>query len=147
MRHILLLFALVAASVSSLVGQEASLVFHPGDPIHILVKFKTPPTPFESANLTFVQLGQPNKAQEQLSRNIGGNQVQKISETEYEITAIVPDHIATGRYGLSYINVAIKGVSKSYTVETDFQPLTVTVVNPEHPEFPAIDSVTLTPHN
>ena len=145
MRNILLMFILTIVCTGTLMAQEASFVFHPGDPVHILVTFKTPPAPFEGGSFTFNLIGQPDKAQELLNGGFSGNQVHKISDTEYEISGTISEHMVSGRYNLTRINVAITGVGKQYSAGTDFKELTLTIVNPEHPEFPAIGDVKLEP--
>jgi hypothetical protein len=146
MRNVLPLLLLGALCLSTASAQEPSVVFHPGDTIHILIAFKKPPITIESASFNFIAVGQPDKAQELLNRSIGGNQLHKISDVEYEISGTIPDHIVSGRYSLNYIHVAAAGVSKPYAAGNDFKELTITTINPEHPEFPAIDDVKLAPH-
>jgi len=143
MRKLLLLFVVTLATACGVSAQEASVVFHPGDQIHILVIFKTPPTTIEGGSFTFGAVGQPDKAQELLNRGFNGNQVHKVSDTQYEITGTIPDHIVSGHYGLTNISFAIMAVGKQYSAGNDFKELTITVINPEHPEFPAIDDVKL----
>jgi hypothetical protein len=146
MKNIMLL-VLAVMCAGTLSAQEASVVFHPRDPIHILVTFKTPPTPFESAYFSFALLGQPDKGQELLNRGFAGDHVQKLGDTQYEISGTIPDHIVSGHFFLNVISVTIKGVGKQYSSGNDFKELTITIINPERPEFPAIEDIKLAPRN
>jgi RNA binding exosome subunit len=122
MRKCILLFVVALATACGVSAQEANVVFHPGDQIHILVTFKAAPASPEGGTFTFALEGQPDKAQELLNRGLYGNQIHKVSETQYEITGTIPEHVVSGHYG---------------------NELTITVINPEHPDFPAINDVKL----
>jgi len=117
------------------------VVFHPGETVHILVTFKTPPASIGSAVCAFGIVGQPDKKQEQLAQNIQVNQVKKVNDTQFEVSGTISEHIASGTFRLNWINIGINGVAKMYTEGTDFKELTISILNPEHPEFPAIDAV------
>jgi hypothetical protein len=147
MKNILLLLAFVVASAGTACAQEASVVFHPGESIHILVTLKTPTIPFDNTAFYFGLVGQPDKLQAQLGRGFQGNEYKKISDTQFEISGKIPDHTATGNFTLNWISVNINGVGKVYDAGSDFKSVTVTVINSEHPDFPAIDDVKLVPHS
>ncbi len=146
MKNIAMVFLLVMACAATGSAQDATVVFHPGDSVHILVAFKTPST-FDGAVFSFGLIGQPDKKQEGLGLGFQGNQFKKISDTQVEITGTVPEHSASGTYRLNWINITIKAVGKQYNEGSDFKELTITVLNPEHPEFPVIDDVRLAPRN
>jgi hypothetical protein len=146
MRNIVMLLLIVICAVTT-PAQEASVVFHPGELIHILVSFKTPPATIDGGVFSFGLVSQPDRAQEPLIHDFQGNQVKKINDTQFEISGSVPDHIVSGTFRLNWINIVVKGVGKQYSVKTDFKELTVTILNPEHPEFPVIDDVKLAPRN
>jgi hypothetical protein len=144
MRNIMMSLILIVSCTVALSAQEASIVFHPRDPIHILVEFKTPPPPLQCASYYFSLMGQPGKSQQSLDQGFGGGQVRKISDTEFEISGTIPEHIASGNFRLSRINVAINDVGKQYS-QDDFKELTIAILNPERPEFPVIGDVKLVP--
>jgi len=143
MKTIVMSILLIVVSAVSASAQEAAVVFHPGETIHILVSFKTPPISIASAVCAFGIVGQPDKKQEQLAQNFPINQVKKVTDTQFEVSGTIPEHIASGTFRLSWINIGINGVGKSYAEGTDFKELTIHILNPEHPEFPAIDDVKL----
>jgi len=147
MKNITVLLVFIVMCAVTAFAQEASVVFHPGESVHILVTFKTPPGTFESAAFAFGLVGKPEKAQEQLGQGFQGNQIKKVSDTQFEISGTIPDHTASGNFRLNWININIKGVGKQYNEGNDFKELTITIINSEHPEFPAIDDVKLAPHN
>src|ERR1700722_908609 len=126
MRKCILLLVLALTTACGVSAQEAKVVFHPGDQIHILVTFKAAPASLEGGTFTFALEGQPDKAQELLNRGLYGNQIHKVSETQYEITGTIPEHVVSGHYGLAAIGVGIMGVGKQYSAKTDFSELTIT---------------------
>ncbi len=147
MKNIVMLLVLVVLGAGTVAAQEVGVVFHPGETVHILVTFKTPPNPVEAATFGFGLVGQPEKAQEPLGQGFQGSQFKKISDAQFEISGTIPDHTASGNFKLNWINIGIKGVGKQYNEGADFKGLTIRIINPEHPEFPAIDDVKLTPRN
>jgi hypothetical protein len=138
-----LLLSIVAVGVCQ--AQEASVVFHPGDKVHVLVNFKAPPPTLENVNVVFQLLGVVDKDQALLTTVFQGGDVKKITETQFEVTGLVAQNVASGHYRLNYIGVVSKGVGKQYNEGADFNEVVVTVVNPEHPDFPAIANVHVAP--
>jgi hypothetical protein len=137
-----LLLAMLLLSCGSALSQQAMVVFHPGETVHIIVSFeKAPVGLINNGTFVFALAEQPEHGQEALDRTIQGNQVEKISETRYEISGRIPDHAASGAFRLNWISIVIGGVGKQYTVGDDFKPISVNVVNPERPEFPVISDV------
>jgi hypothetical protein len=147
MKKIVLMFLLVVAGTAACSAQETSVVFHPGDPIHVLVNFKTAPPTLEGAVFSFNLLGNPDKQQQMLTTSFQGNQVKKITDTQFELTGTVAANSASGTYRLNWINVTIKTIGKQYNEGSDFKDLTIAVLNPEHPEFPLIENVQLAPRS
>jgi hypothetical protein len=143
MRKLMFLFllVLVLSSAVTVGAQEASVVFHPGETVHILVTFKAPPVALDGAVFSFGLLTQVSKDQEALGRNFQGDQIKKITDTQFEISGKVLEHCASGTYRLNWISVTVKGTGKQYNEGSDFKEITIAVLNPERPEFPTIDDV------
>jgi hypothetical protein len=139
---ILAVFCLIPLGAQEI---STAAVYHPGDPIHISVILKTPAS-IASATFTFSLVGEIEKGQETLTSGFSGNNFKSLSETKFEVSGAIPEHIAGGNYKLTAIAIAIDGVSKYYSNQKgDFKELTITVVNPEHPAFPKIDDVKIAP--
>jgi hypothetical protein len=145
MRRLILMLLFVVVGAATCSAQETSVVFHPGDPIHVLVNFKTAPPTLEGAVFGFNLIGNPDKQQEMLGTSFQGNQVKKLTDTQFELTGTVPANSASGTYRLSWISVTIKSVGKQYNEGSDFKELTIGVLNPEHPQFPVIENVHVAP--
>jgi hypothetical protein len=144
MKKIVMLLLLVVICAATVSAQEASVVFHPGESVHVLVTLKSPAA-FDRVVFSFGLFGQPDKKQEQLGRSIQGSEFKKISDEEFEMTVKIPEHTASGPFRLNWIDIGVKDVSKQYLEGTDYKVLTITIFNPEHPEFPTIDDVKLAP--
>jgi hypothetical protein len=147
MKKIMMLLLLVVVCAATVSAQESSVVFHPGESVHILVTLKSPPATFDGVSFAFGILGQPDKKQELLGTSFQGSEFKKITDEQFEMTVTIPEHTASGTFRLSWINIAVKRVSKQYQEGSDFKVLTITILNPEHPEFPTIDDVRLAPRN
>lgn len=144
MKNIMMLLLLVVVCATTVSAQEASVVFHPGESVHVLVTLKSP-TALDRMVFAFGLLGQPDKNQEQLGTSFQGSEFKKISDEEFEMTVKIPEHTASGTFRLAWIDISVKEVSKQYREGSDFKVLTITVLNPEHPEFPTIGDVKLAP--
>jgi hypothetical protein len=147
MKKAILLTILVAFSLVPLFAQEISTatVYHPGDPIRVLVTIKAPAS-VTSAGFNFGHVGEVEKGQEALQLSFSHNEFKNLSDTKFEISGVLPQHIAAGTYKLNIITIVINGVAKNYSHENgDFRELTVTVLNPELPIFPKIDDVKIAP--
>ena len=144
MKNILMLLVLVVICATTVSAQEASVVFHPGESVHVLVTLKAPAA-FDRVVFSFGLFGQADKKQEQLGRSFQGSEFKKISDEEFEMTVKIPEHTASGPFRLNWIDIGVKDVSKQYVEVSDFKVLTITILNPEHPEFPAIEDVRLAP--
>jgi hypothetical protein len=145
MKNIVMLLVLVVICATTVSAQEASVVFHPGESIHVLVTLKAPPATFDGVSFAFGMLGQPDKKQEQLGTSFQGNDFKKITDEQFEMTVTIPEHTASGTFRLSWINITVKHIAKQYQEGSDFKVLTITILNPEHPEFPTIEDVKLAP--
>jgi hypothetical protein len=145
MRRLSLMLLLVFVGAAACSAQGTSVVFHPGDPIHVLVNFKTAPPTLEGAVFGFNLLGNPDKQQELLGTSFQGNQIKKITDTQFELTGTVAANSASGTYRLNWISITAKSIGKQYSEGSDFKELTIGVLNPEHPEFPAIETVHIAP--
>lgn len=147
-KHMSLLAIAVLTLAATGRAQQAQLVFHPGDSVHILVTFKAAPKPLSSAMFHFALVGQPDKSQQKLLQSFNGNAIRSISDTQFEITGTIPEHAASGNFRLDQIQVSENGIWKPYQAGTDFATLTIAVSNPERdPDFPPITGVTLGPGN
>jgi hypothetical protein len=146
MKQIVLLLVSVVLFAGTVPAQEASVAFHPGESVHILVKLEAV-APVENAAFYFGLVTQPDKGQELLGRGITGNQFNKVSDAQFEITATIPEHVVSGTFKLSWISITIKGVGKQYNEGSDFKAVNIAIVNPERPQFPKIDDVKVAPRN
>ncbi len=119
MKKTILLTILVVFSLVPLFAQEigTAAVYHPGDPIRVLVTIKAPAS-VTSAGFNFGHVGEVEKGQEALQQSFGHNDFKNLSDTKFEISGVVPQHIAAGTYKLNTVTIVINGVAKNYRTET-----------------------------
>jgi hypothetical protein len=121
-----------------------TIVYHPGDTIHLLTSFKDVGVTFDSMMSRFSLQGQQRDGQKAFSTIIDQNRLTKISEHDYELSGTVTDQIASGDYQLQMIIGSAKDLSHQYRFGTDFQTkILIHIENPIRLDFPEIKGVSL----
>jgi hypothetical protein len=143
MKSLLRILCLIVSLCSLSAAQDLAvgLRVHPGDPIRVLVGFKTPITPKQvMARFQLVVPLQTNQAG--FSSLLDLREQKAISEKDYEVSGKVPDLLASGQYRLTQVYVTIGDLTRSYNAGIDFHDnVTLEVANEQHSSFPDIDKV------
>ena len=121
-----------------------TIVYHPGDTIHLFASFREGGVAFDSGFARFSLQGQPRDGQKSFTGTIDTGPLTKVSDHEYELSKTVTDAVASGDYLLEFIIGSSSGLSRKYNFQTDFQSkILVHIENPKRVDFPDIKSVTL----
>jgi hypothetical protein len=136
-----ILFLIVSlCSLSAAQDLAVGLRVHPGDPVRVLVGFKTAITPKVMVRFQLVVPLQTD--QMGFSSLLDLRELKGISEKDYEVSGKVPDLLASGQYRLTQIYVTIGELTRTYDAGTDFHDnVTLDVANEQHSSFPDIDKV------
>ena len=129
---------------STVLSQQVGLSKRPGDSVRVTLTFQAP----ISASSTAFRFEMPRKdVQEQqqgFRTYFDGNQSNKLSDREIEISGTVGENNATGDYKLIWVMVTSEQISKRYDLGSDFQEeIVIRVNNPKHVSFAKIKEVTV----
>jgi len=85
-------------------------------------------------------------SQQQYTTVINSNGYKAFSDTDYEVSAVVPDYTASGIYRLLYASTAVPELSKEYNVPSELgKTYAIKVINEKPDPLPNIKDITIVP--
>jgi hypothetical protein len=125
---------------------EASVAYRPGDTVRIFVAFKQPVS-LKNAMLRFGLQGPLPAGQKVFTPIFDASSFAKLSDSEFELTGKIGEHVATGTYQLSFINATDDADFTRTFSGQDLPVVTISVRNDRRVEFPDIQSIRVAEHS
>lgn len=119
--------------------------YHPGETIHIVVSLQRP-AKLSSLSCQFRLAKLEVASQQQYTTVINSNSYKAFSDTDYEVSAVVPDYAASGIYRLLYASTAVPELTKEYNVPSDLgKTYTIKIINEKADPLPNIKDIKIVP--
>lgn len=135
----------VLVVVGSVAAQDAPTLtqnFHPGEPLHYLIKFDRMPT-LERLNLYFRLKGDTKQNQPGFLAQFDLGNFKALSTDTFELSGVIPKNAATGTWEAFILNASHDPATKSYN-GNDLPKVTIQIVNDDAVIFGAVKSITPT---